>query len=323
MEFKKVTILGGGVLGTQIAMQSAYCGKEVTIWLRSEDSKTRTQPKLDRLYGVYEKTLEQMNKTKSPADFCGGLATSYDDFDYADCLKRAQDAKNHITLTTDMAEAVKDADIVIEATAEIEKQKVEVFKAVAKVLKKDQLLVTNSSSLLPSKFTKYVPDKKNYLALHFANNIWKQNITEVMRTADTGDEAFQAAARFSKEINMVPSMIKKEKAGYILNTLLIPLLSGSMELIAHGYATPEDVDRTWRTATGAPYGPCEIYDVVGLDTGYNIVKKYVHVPKFIAGYDFKAIAKLLEGYKNAGKTGVNAGEGFFKYDEMGHRISGD
>ena len=75
--------------------------------------------------------------------------------------------------------------------------------------------------------------------------------------------------------------------------------------------------------TGAPYGPCEIYDVVGLDTGYNIVKKYVHVPKFIAGYDFKAIAKLLEGYKNAGKTGVNAGEGFFKYDEMGHRISGD
>ena len=76
MEFKKVTILGGGVLGTQIAMQSAYCGKDVTIWLRSEDSKTRTQPKLDRLYGVYETTLEQMNKTKAPADFCGGLAST-------------------------------------------------------------------------------------------------------------------------------------------------------------------------------------------------------------------------------------------------------
>ena len=59
------------------------------------------------------------------------------------------------------------------------------------------------------------------------------------------------------------------------------------------------------------------------ETYYNIVKKYVHVPKLIAGYDFKAIAKLLEGYKDAGKTGVNAGEGFFKYDEMGHRISGD
>lgn len=323
MEFKKVTILGGGVLGTQIAMQSAYCGKEVTIWLRSEDSKTRTQPKLDRLYGVYENALKQMNETKSPADFCGGLADSYEAFDYKDCLARAQDAKNHITLETDMAKAVEGADIVIEATAEIEKQKVEVFKNVAKVLDKKTLLVTNSSSLLPSKFTKYVPDKANYLALHFANNIWKQNITEVMRTADTGDAAFQAAADFSKEINMVPSMIKKEKAGYILNTLLIPLLSGSMELIAHGYATPEDVDRTWRTATGAPYGPCEIYDVVGLDTGYNIVKKYVHVPKFIAGYDFKAIAKLLEGYKDAGKTGVNAGEGFFKYDEHGHRISGD
>ena len=323
MEFKKVTILGGGVLGTQIAMQSAYCGKDVTIWLRSEDSKTRTQPKLDRLYGVYEKTLEQMNKTKAPADFCGGLADSYETFDYKDCVARAQDAKNHITLTTDMAEAVKDADIVIEATAENEKQKIGVFEAVAKVLDKDQLIVTNSSSLLPSKFTKYVPNKKNYLALHFANNIWKQNITEVMRTADTGDEAFEAAVRFSKEIKMVPNKILKEKAGYILNSLLIPLLSSAMELVALGYATPEDVDRTWRNATGAPYGPCEIYDVVGLDTGYNIVKKYVHVPKLIAGYDFKAIAKLLEGYKDAGKTGVNAGEGFFKYDEMGHRLNGD
>ena len=321
MEFKKVTILGGGVLGTQIAMQSAYCGKDVTIWLRSEDSKTRTQPKLDRLYGVYEKTLEQMNKTKAPADFCGGLADSYETFDYKDCVARAQDAKNHITLTTDMAEAVKDADI--EATAENEKQKIGVFEAVAKVLDKDQLIVTNSSSLLPSKFTKYVPNKKNYLALHFANNIWKQNITEVMRIADTGDEAFEAAVRFSKEIKMVPNKILKEKAGYILNSLLIPLLSSAMELVALGYATPEDVDRTWRNATGAPYGPCEIYDVVGLDTGYNIVKKYVHVPKLIAGYDFKAIAKLLEGYKDSGKTGVNAGEGFFKYDEMGHRISGD
>ena len=111
MEFKKVAILGGGVLGTQIAMQSAYCGKEVAIWLRSEDSKTRTQPKLERLYGVYEKTLDQMNKTKAQADFCGGLADSYDTFDYKDCLKRAQDAKNHITLTTDMAEAVKDAPL--------------------------------------------------------------------------------------------------------------------------------------------------------------------------------------------------------------------
>lgn len=100
MEFKKVAILGGGVLGTQIAMQSAYCGKEVAIWLRSEDSKTRTQPKLERLYGVYEKTLEQMNKTRAQADFCGGLAASYDTFDYTDCVKRAQDAKNHITLTT-------------------------------------------------------------------------------------------------------------------------------------------------------------------------------------------------------------------------------
>ena len=146
MEFKKVTILGGGVLGMQIAMQSAYCGKDVTIWLRSEDSKTRTQPKLDRLYGVYEKTLEQMNKTKAPADFCGGLADSYETFDYKDCVARAQDAKNHITLTTDMAEAVKDADIVIEATAENEKQKIGVFEAVAKVLDKDQLIVTNSSS---------------------------------------------------------------------------------------------------------------------------------------------------------------------------------
>ncbi len=323
MEFKKVTILGGGVLGTQIAMQSAYCGKEVTMWLRSKDSITRTQPKLDRLYKVYQQMADKMKATGAAEDFCGGLADSYDVFDYDDATKKIADAKNHIHMELDLAKAVEGADIVIEAISEDKKLKIEMFKNLAKVLDKNTLLVTNSSSFLPSKFTKYTPNKKRYLALHFANNIWKQNITEVMRTEDTSDESFDAAVRFSKEINMQPNRINKEHAGYILNTLLIPLLSGAMELVALGYASPEDVDRTWRNGTGAPYGPCEIYDVVGLDTGYNIVKRYVNVPKFIAGYDFKAIAGLLEKYMKAGKTGVNAGEGFFKYDADGKRIDND
>lgn len=323
MEFNKVTILGGGVLATQIAMQSAYCGKEVTLWLRSKDSITRTQPKLDRLYGVYQQMLDKMNKTHSAEDFCGGLAKSYKDFDYKACSKKVADAKNHIHIELDLKKAVKGADIVIESISENKKMKIDLFKKLAKVMDKDTLLVTNSSSFVPSNFTKYVKNKKNFLALHFANNIWKQNITEVMRHDDTKDEAFQAAARFSKEINMMPNMINKEHAGYLLNSLLIPLLSGAMELIAYGIATPEDIDRTWRNGTGAAYGPCEIYDIVGLDTGYNIVKKYVHVPKILAGHDFKAIAKLLESYTSQGKTGINAGEGFFKYDAEGKRIDND
>jgi 3-hydroxybutyryl-CoA dehydrogenase len=116
---------------------------------------------------------------------------------------------------------------------------------------------------------------------------------------------------FAKAIRMVPLCLKKEQPGYILNSMLVPFLSAAEALVANDVADPQTVDTTWRLATGAPAGPFRILDIVGLTTAYNIVLMNPQSmdPDTIPG----KIAAMLKSYIDAGKTGVNAGEGFYKY----------
>ena len=107
---------------------------------------------------------------------------------------------------------------------------------------------------------------------------------------------------------MVPIELHKEKAGYVLNSLLVPFLDAAAELAAGGYADPEAVDRTWRIATGAPLGPFQIYDIVGLTTAYNILAHGSEEKQKLAAW-------LKTNYIDQGKLGVASGEGFYKYSE--------
>ena len=117
---------------------------------------------------------------------------------------------------------------------------------------------------------------------------------------------FATVEEFATEIGMVPIAIHKEKAGYVLNTLLVPLLNAGMGLAAGGYASVEDIDKTWRIATGAPLGPLQILDVIGLTTPYNILTHS-------STGDEKLATWLKETYIDQGKLGVATGEGFYKY----------
>lgn len=314
MAIEKVVVAGGGVLGTQIALQTAFSGKDVTIWLRSEGSIGRTQPKLDRLKGEYFKAIDKMDESRNPADLCPGIATSYDDFDAAALKQRVEDAYNNLKLELDLAKAVEDADLVIESMSEDKKAKQGVFQKLAPLMPEKTIVVTNSSSLLPSKFTKYTGRPDRFLALHFANEIWKSNTAEVMSVKETSDESFAAVVQFAKEIHMIPLELHKEQAGYLLNSMLIPLMESALDLYVDGVSDPETIDKAWTLATGAPVGPLHIFDIVGLETAYNVIQPYVKLPNFLTPYNFKGQSALLKKYIDEGKTGVNAGEGFFKYD---------
>ena len=123
MDIQNVTVAGGGVLGSQIALQSAYKGFAVTLWLRSEGSIERTRPKLERLRGIYKQTLEAL-KT-DPSAFCRGLADSPDvPADQIDALiAKVDEAFDSLVLTTDRDQAFGGADLVIEAIAEVIRNK--------------------------------------------------------------------------------------------------------------------------------------------------------------------------------------------------------
>ena len=313
MSFKNVTVAGGGVLGSQIALQSAYKGFNVTIWLRSENSITRANPKLDRFRDIYVSTLEAM-KT-NPLAYARGLADDKNlTNDQLDKLKAtAVAARDNLKLTTNFDEAFSDADFVIEAIAEDPKQKISFYTEMAKHLPEKTVVATNSSTLLPSALAQYTGRPEKYLALHFANDIYRNNTAEIMGHPGTQKKYYDEVVEFAKAIGMVPLELKKEQPGYILNSMLVPFLSAAEALAATDVADPETIDLTWTLATGAPVGPFQILDIVGLTTAYNIVKMnpQANDPSSTSG----KVAAMLKDYIDQGRLGVNVGKGFYNYDK--------
>lgn len=311
---KNVTILGGGVLGSQIAFQTAYSGFNVTIYLRSEGSIERCKPKLVKLKETYINAINLMTKDKSYETWCNGIA-SIDEFDKDTCLKKVEEAANNIKIELDLEKAVADADLVIESMSEEFEAKKELFIKLAPILPSKTILVTNSSTMLPSRLAKYTGREEKFLALHFANSIWKNNIAEVMKQSKTKEEYFNIILKFAKDIKMLPLPVRKEKSGYLLNSMLIPFLFSALDLVVNEISDPASIDTAWTIGTGAPEGPFKILDTVGLKTAYDIVEMYVKIPSFLAPYNFKGMHKLLKKYIDEGKLGVASGEGFYKYEK--------
>ena len=311
MSIKKVVVAGGGVLGSQIALQSSYCGFDVTIWLTSEGSIERAKPKLERFKNIYIDTLEQM-KTDASA-YCRGLTSKTDlsDEELDELKQKAQAAYDDLTLTTSYEEAAADADLIIEAIAENPEQKIAFYTELAKYMDEKTILVTNSSTLLPSMFAEYTGRPEKYLALHFANTIWQNNTAEVMGHPGTEQKYYDEVVQFAEDINMIPLKLNKEQPGYILNSLLVPFLNAAQSLLANDVSDHETIDKTWILATGAPAGPFHILDIVGLTTAYNIISMNPEAqnPETTPG----KIAKMLKEKIDAGETGINAGKGFYEY----------
>lgn len=284
IDIQNVTVLGSGVLGSQIAFQTAFHGFAVTVYDISEEILEKAQQRLSGLAGIYAKEVP------------GGTQA------------KAAEALARITCSADLADAVKDADLVIEAIPEVLDIKRATYEQLAVLAPEKTIFASNSSTLLPSDMKDFTGRPEKFLALHFANQVWKFNTAEVMGTADTDPQVFQTVVSFAANIGMVPIEVHKEKAGYVLNSLLVPFLNAAAELAAFGYASPEDVDKVWRIGTGAPMGPFQIYDVVGLSTAYNILSHGTAKDREIAVW-------MKENYIDKGKMGVATGEGFYRYGD--------
>lgn len=315
-DIKKVTLIGGGVLGSQIAYISAYWGYDVSIYMRSEGSIGRTKPKMERLHKVFVGELEAC-KPHAGTAWAGaprGLvenieALSVEDID--GLIARANAAFESVTYERDLQKAVSEADLIIEAMAENPQQKIDMYNQMLPFEREDTIICTNSSTLLPSSFAQYMKVPANYLALHFANNIWRQNTGEVMGHAGTSPEAYKTVVEFTKSIHMIPLELHKEQPGYILNSLLVPFLHAATVLWAREVADPATIDLTWQLATGAPHGPFRIMDVVGLTTVYNI-EMMAPGATDPESEQYKICAKMKEKI-DKGETGINAGIGFYDY----------
>ena len=201
---------------------------------------------------------------------------------------------------------MKDADLVIEAVPENPAIKTDTWTKVGELAPEKTIFATNTSTLLPSSFMEATGRPEKFLALHYANRIWAMNTAEIMGTSKTDAAVFDTVVEFATEQGMVPIPLKKEQPGYVLNSLLVPLLNAASALLVNEVAEPETIDATWRIGTGAPLGPFQIFDVVGLTTAYNV--------SVMGDETSKKFAELVKrDYIDQGKLGVATGEGFYRY----------
>ena len=283
---KKVTVAGSGVLGSQIAYQSAFHGFEVTVYDISDEALTTAKERIQALKPLYQADLK---------------ATT----------EQVDAVYERLQFESDLAQAVSEADLVIEAIPEVVNIKTEFYTKLGKLAPAKTIFATNSSTLLPSQFAEVTGRPEKFLALHFANTIWKNNTAEVMKHPNTDDATFDEIIDFAKSIGMVALPLYKEQPGYILNSLLVPFLDVVEMLLVKEVADPETIDKTWMIGTGAPLGPFAILDVVGINTAYNIVQA-----KATATNDatLEKLATMLKTeYIDKNKLGRATGEGFYKY----------
>lgn len=317
MEIRKITVAGGGVLGAQIAYAAAFHGFDVTIWGRSEGSIERAKPRIDKVYETYTKELELAPRYIG-AEFPMYPRSFFENPSEINLEKIEELKKNNekaykdLKYTVDLEEAFADADLVIEAIAEKVDEKRAFYEKIKDILKDDAILASNSSTFMPSMLKDFTGREERYLHLHFANNIHRQNLAEVMRHDRTSDEAFDAVVEFARSIGMYPAVIKKEQPGYILNSILVPVINAGLTLYGNDVADPVDIDMDWKIGTGSPKGPFEIIDIVGLTTVINILSNNPASNDSSTPIG-KAMIKLKE-MADKGHIGIESGQGFYKYN---------
>lgn len=286
MNVKHIAVAGSGVLGSQIAYQTAFKGFQVSVYDINDQALERAKERIAELKPHYRQDL---GATQEETD----------------------EAFDRISFHSDLAQAVAEADLVIEAVPEVVSIKTEFYAKLGQAAPAQTVFATNSSTLLPSQFADATGRPERFLALHFANEIWKNNTAEIMKHPGTDMQVFQDVIDFAKAIGMVALPLHKEQPGYILNSLLVPLLEAAQRLLVREVADVETIDKTWMVATGAPLGPFAILDVVGITTAYNIGQAKAEAT---GDEEFVRVANLLKTeYIDKGRLGRATGEGFYKY----------
>jgi 3-hydroxybutyryl-CoA dehydrogenase len=283
MQTKKVLLIGSGTMGYQIALQFAMHGIDVNLYDINEEALKTAEKNIENL-------LDELTES---GYYTGGR----------------EEALKRIAYFTDKHEAGKDVDLVNESIVEDPEIKGKVFHDFHEICPAHTIFTTNTGYLLPSQIAPLTGRPEKFLALHFGNPVWLENLTDVMPHPGTDKEAVKEAFELVKSIRQIPLIIKKEFSGYITNHIMKAYMQASIELLIKGIASYQDIDRAWLTANG-PKPPFALMDLMGLDLMYYVAKRDADAGK----EESKPWAEYLyDNFISKGKHGVKNGEGFYKY----------
>lgn len=280
MEIKKIAVLGAGDMGHGIAEVSAIAGYEV--WMR--DIK---QEFVDRGMERIKQSLVKLQEKGK--------------------IENVEQVLARIHPTVDLAEAVKDADLIIEAVPEVFEIKTQVFAECDKLAKPECIFASNTSTMRITDLAKATKREDKFIGLHFFNPPVLMKLVEVIRGEKSSDEAIKIGVEYVKKLGKVPVVVRKDVPGFIVNRIQAPSGALLMAIIEKGIAKPEEIDAMMRKM-GLPMGPFELMDFTGIDVFYHASKYYA---KTISP-DYEP-PKILEEMVKAGKLGKKTGKGWYDW----------
>ena len=283
-ELKRVVVVGAGTMGSQIALQTALSGRyDVSL--------------VDTAAGQLEKASAQNRKLLDRSIEKGRLTAD-----------KADAASGRIKTSGDLATAVRDADLVVEAVIEDFDAKRSVFESLGKHTKKDAILASNSSTIAISRLAGFTGRPERCCNMHFFHPVTVMQLCEVVRGPETSDETVQTAMEFVRSIDRTPVLLKKEIWGFIVNRILFAASEEAMRLLEGGYASAEDIDIAVQKGLNWPMGPFHLLDFSGLDIFYGAMQDRHRLGE--GPEPPEMLRRLVED----GRLGKKTGRGFFQYD---------
>jgi 3-hydroxybutyryl-CoA dehydrogenase len=284
MEIRKVGVVGCGLMGSGIAQVSAMSGFPTVV---REVSDELLSAGLGRIEKSLAKFVEKGTLTaEQKAQTLARLKPTLKLEDFAGC------------------------DLVVEAVIENLERKREVFAALDKILAVEALLASNTSSLSITEMMTATRRKERFLGMHFFNPVPLMKLVEIVKTVVTDPAAVETALSFAKKLGKTP-ILTTDRAGFIVNRLLVPYLLDAVRAFEEGFGTIEDLDAGMKLGCNYPMGPFTLLDFVGIDTTYYIAEI------LFGEYREKRFAPppLMKRMVMAGMYGRKTGKGFYDYSD--------
>jgi 3-hydroxybutyryl-CoA dehydrogenase len=280
---KNITVVGSGTMGNGICHVFAQAGFKVSMM-------DINQAAMDKALVTIGKNMDRQIAKGTMTDEAKAIAIS------------------NISTFTEMASALVDADLVVEAATENIDLKVKIFQQLDEFSPAKTILASNTSSISLTRIASHTKRPGKVIGMHFMNPVPVMKLVEIINGYATDQEVTNIIRELSTFIGKVPCVVN-DFPGFISNRILMPLINEAILSLQEGVASIQDIDTIMKLGMAHPMGPLQLADFIGLDTCFSIM----NVLHMGFGNQKYAPATLLANMVQAGYLGVKSGEGFYKY----------